>query len=589
MYQSLYHLSKAPFQASIDPDYFWWGKNSEKILKDLRSDLEQHGRLTFVTGGPGSGKTTLMSMVLAELTPQVLAAMIADPRLTIAEFYDLTAHALVLPGRCKNRQQFHEKIQALVRKAGAQNKHVVLVIDEAQQLSPELIVELKKIIEFFSGTSDKLAVCLVGQLEETDGMQGPIIKAFRNHDLVLHHLEPLTPEETGKYIQHRLTVAGGQDKIFTDDAFVAIHQISGGYPGQINIICDVALFIGSIMQIGTIDAALIRSNAEKFQFTSLSHGVSGKTGAMASGRVVRTDNNTSDQKEHDDDAAVLDEKPHRVTATLVDKTCGHKHVIKRPKVRHVLGLVFMLLIMGGGYVYYISNTMGPAELPATRLIKEVDSETKLSTVQMTDLGYPANQQIPAISTPDQVDGSPGMTNGSSGRESPGEMREASDQQTARESANILEYAAGAETDRGVEHADNTSALLLPQLQEEIQAVLEETSEKLLLERKDVDLADTEERTAVYPGPLDALDNDVSRKGEAAFSITAERVQLKNFLAAGSFDIVTTPAPRETQSINNAERPEISSSAQEPVNAEVEPDPEHIIDWLLNERNARRRQ
>jgi general secretion pathway protein A len=117
-----------------------------------------------VTGDPGCGKTALISMVLAELAPFMLVAMISDPRLTIDEFYDLTAYALLLPGRIKNREQFHEKIRSLVRKSGEQNKHVLLVIDEAQQLSSELIAEIEKIIELCSSASERLSVCLVGQL-----------------------------------------------------------------------------------------------------------------------------------------------------------------------------------------------------------------------------------------------------------------------------------------------------------------------------------------------------------------------------------------------------------------------------------------
>ena len=573
MYQPLYNFNKAPFQASIDPDFFWWGTNSEKILNNLRSDLEHQGRLTLVTGGPGSGKTTLMYMVLAELAPQMLVAMIADPRLTIEEFYDSTTYALLLPGRCKNRQQFHEQIRSLVRKAGEQKRNVLLVIDEAQQLSPELIVELKEIIELFSNTSERLSVCLVGQLEDTYGTQGPIIKAFRNYELVLHHLEPLTSEETGIYIQHRLKVAGCQQKIFTDDAFLEIHQFSGGYPGQINIICDVALFIGSTMQAGAIDAGLIRSNAEKFQFAGASHRSTDRNRSVESNRMACQGNDDIDRSVRDDDDAMVARNQHCTALKYADSTSGEQRVAKQTGARHFLGLFFVLVLGGGGYLYYASSMADHAEFSVVQLAEGMDTGTEFSVEQMTGVSNMGHQQVETFASPDQVDGLVDKTGNSSVNETFLSMQEEeSDIQAEAESSKGMAHGAGEETGLGEVRTSDIDELLLPQLQEEIQAVLQEASQTLLLDKQDSPLPDTEEIAAVDLETLDTLESDGSGRNEAAAPVAEERVRLKNFLEAGSFDIVTTPAPRETADTSNGERPVGNLPARESLREEMEPDP-----------------
>ena len=268
MYLQFYDLDRAPFQSSFDPDFFWQGKKIHKLLKILKFDFERHTRISLITGDPGCGKTSAIRAALDSLDPSVLVAVVPDSRLSVREFYDLTGHALGLPGPLPTRKAFLKQILALLHRAEEQEKHILLVLDEAQQLSPQLIEEIEATITLGTQELEGLSVCLVGQLDNADCLKGHILSFFENHDMVLHHLAPMTQEETASYIQHRLKVAGTTRKIFTDDAVQEIYKYSDGYPVQINNICDLALFIGEGKQTTEIDADLIRANTDKLHFST---------------------------------------------------------------------------------------------------------------------------------------------------------------------------------------------------------------------------------------------------------------------------------------------------------------------------------
>ncbi len=401
MYQQFYNLDRAPFQATIDPDFYWEGEHYAKFVTALRSDLEQHGRLTLVTGRPGCGKTTLISTALAALDPSVLVAMISDSRLTIQEFYDLTAHAFHLPGQITSRAMFHEAIRDLLHKASEQQKHILLVVDEAQQLSAELIEEIEEIIDLRSNGRDRLSVCLVGQLGDGDGFKGRIIHAFENRDMVLHYLAPLTPEETSSYIYHRLKIAGARHDIFTDDAIFEIHRYSGGYPVQINIICDVALFIGCTIKATAIDADLIRLNAEKLQFPHTSHPSKESTRIVGWGNADRNTNDDSIRPEHDTDAAAVQEQPS-VTPLPGSTDVGQNSAPGRFFTLPALGLLLALALGGGGYVYYAQYSAVRPESPAPHIGAVGEAGTDKPAGQSTEGPHVTPQHTPAVPSPLQA-------------------------------------------------------------------------------------------------------------------------------------------------------------------------------------------
>jgi general secretion pathway protein A len=649
MYQHFYNLNRAPFQATVDPDFYWEGESTAKFLKALRSDLEQHGKLILVTGSPGCGKTTLISTALAALDPSVLVAMISDSRLTIQEFYDLTAHAFHLSGQSTSRETFHEEIRALLHQANDQKKHVLLVVDEAQQLSAELIEEIEEIIDLRSNERDRLSVCLVGQLGDVDGLKGRIIKAFENRDMVLHYLAPLTPDETSSYIQHRLKVAGVRHTLFTDDAVREIYRYSGGYPVQINIICDVALFIGCNIKASTIEADLIRLNAEKLQFPHASQPSEGITRTVGWGNADRNTNDDSNRSEPDADAAMLQEPPGG-TPPKAGTDIGQNSAPKRSFALPAYGLLLALAIGGGGYVYFAQRAIGRSELPAQQIGAAVEAGADTPAGQITNVSTVPQQHAPASPSSSQLGSAPD-TAGTPSLHEAAPVAEAENQagdekerpvrqmdaveatgtdtpvgqitdvntapqqhapavpssplneaapvdqqkaknQTGKALSKVVESDDSKDAFRQNITAGRPDALVLPQLQNDIQDFLHEVTQELLQEKSAPLAPDTEQTTAVDPLPIEAevAPGKVEAEDEIEKDATEETVppvakghdKLKEFLAAGAFGEDTAPTPQEQKENDTPEQP-AASQTQETAEQKVEPSPESAIDWLLEKK------
>jgi len=365
MYCQFYHLASPPFQLSTDHNFLWEGRNYLKSLEALKYGLDQHRGLSLLTGEAGSGKTTVIRALLSSLDQTVLAALIPDSSLTVQEFYAFVAHSFsLLPGQVESRDTFHESLRTLLEEAGAENKQVLLVIDEAQQLSPELIEEIDGLLDLQTEDSGRLNICLVGQQNNAQESGGRIDQSFASHVMVRCQLVPFTLDETSGYIRHRLHAAGADREIFNEDALVAVHRHSGGYPGQINIICDLALFSGCNEKSPEINGALIQASAEKMQFPE-PEDISGNEDFSATSSLGN--------EQHNDDGS-LDEKNESLPVTkeaVLAETSGRSYAM--PALAAFAGLIFL----GGGYAYYSKQARvvlptEPLAADQSTLVEKVD-------------------------------------------------------------------------------------------------------------------------------------------------------------------------------------------------------------------------
>ena len=258
MYERFYQLRERPFALSPDPEYLYPSRVHQEALDYLRYGLESHAGFVVITGAIGSGKTTLVQSVLRNLDTHTTVGRIVNTMLDPRELLEtiMLDFGLEAAGRSKP-QLLRDLAQYLVdqRLAG---RMVLIVIDEAQNLSLAALEELRMLSNLETEKSKLLQIVLVGQPNLRDKLGTPELEQLRQRITVSYHLAPLDEDETANYINHRLRRASiGAPLEFPRDATALIHARSRGVPRIINIICDAALVFGYAEERPQIDRSLI--------------------------------------------------------------------------------------------------------------------------------------------------------------------------------------------------------------------------------------------------------------------------------------------------------------------------------------------
>ena len=262
MYLQFYNLRKAPFQPGTAPEFFWKGEKYSTVLRDLQRVVEKGGGVSLLTGEVGTGKTAVLHRLLGMLGKDVMACLIPDPHLSVHDFYRLVLHAFRIRRNIDNCMAFAQCLDDLSQKAGRRGKKILLVIDEAQCLSPQLTAEIAAMQKLPLNTAGRLHVCLVAQTGPGRRSIAPLIEALAPHITADLHLDPLNPDETAAYVRHRLKTAGAVEDLFSDEALKAVFQYSGGYPIQVNLVCDFALFSGFAERAPQIGEDIVNWSAQ---------------------------------------------------------------------------------------------------------------------------------------------------------------------------------------------------------------------------------------------------------------------------------------------------------------------------------------
>jgi putative secretion ATPase (PEP-CTERM system associated) len=270
MYERFYELRERPFALSPDPDYLYPSRVHREALDYLRYGLESHAGFVAITGEIGSGKTTLLQTLLRGLDSQTTVGRIVNTMLEPRELLEtiMIDFGLDPAGRSKPLL-LRDLAQYLVdqRLAG---RLVLLVIDEAQNLSLGALEELRMLSNLETEKSKLLQILLVGQPNLRDKLLSPELEQLRQRITVSYHLSPLDPEETANYINHRLRRASvGTPLEFPREATDFIHARSRGIPRIINVICDAALVFGYAEERRQIDMALMRDVLVELETTGV--------------------------------------------------------------------------------------------------------------------------------------------------------------------------------------------------------------------------------------------------------------------------------------------------------------------------------
>ncbi len=269
MYESFYGLTGRPFQLNPDPSFFFGSKGHSSAYSYLKYGVFQGEGFIVVTGEIGAGKTTLVRTLLEELDPRkVVAAQLVSTQLEADDLLRAVASAFGLPVRGTDKAQLLATIEAFLTSLVTEHKRALLVVDEAQNLSPRAMEELRMLSNFQLGDRALLQSFLVGQPELRELLRGPSMQQLRQRVIASYHLGPMDEEETRGYIEHRLRRVGWKDDPSFDPAvFPSIHRATGGIPRKINLLCNRLLLAGYLAEkraigVDDVDTVIAELRAE---------------------------------------------------------------------------------------------------------------------------------------------------------------------------------------------------------------------------------------------------------------------------------------------------------------------------------------
>lgn len=252
MYTEFFSLKHKPFNQVPDPDFLYLSPNHKKALTMLEYGVVSHAGFTVVTGEIGAGKTTLIRALLKKMGDDCVIGLINNTHESFGDLMGWVLDALDIDSKATdNAGRYRDYINFVVEKH-AQGKRVVLIIDEAQNLSVKSLEELRLLSNVNIDSDIFLQLILTGQPELVEKLNEPALEQFAQRIGVEFHLKALDYRQTEKYIVHRLKTAGATQHIFTHEACAAIFCYSEGVPRRINNLCDFALVYAFADDVKTI-------------------------------------------------------------------------------------------------------------------------------------------------------------------------------------------------------------------------------------------------------------------------------------------------------------------------------------------------
>ncbi len=259
MYEQFYGFQESPFNITPDPRFLFFSEKHREAFSHLLFGVRERKGFIQITGEVGAGKTTLCRALLEELGDDYKTALILNPVLTGDQLLWLILTELGLPTGDDDRMRLLARLNEFLLDQVAHGMDVVLLIDEAQDLSRELLEEIRLLSNLETDQRKLLQIVLVGQPELRDLLDDPALRQLRQRITVRYHLRPLSAWETEAYIQHRLHVAGANSRpSFSSWALWRIYRYSRGVPRLINAVCDKALLAGYVSGSDHLTGAHVR-------------------------------------------------------------------------------------------------------------------------------------------------------------------------------------------------------------------------------------------------------------------------------------------------------------------------------------------
>ncbi|GAB3257515.1 ExeA family protein [Chitinimonas naiadis] len=243
MYLNHFALSEAPFSIAPDPRYLYMSQRHKEALAHLLYGLSGDGGFVLLSGEVGAGKTTVCRCLLEQIPETCDLAYIFNPKLTAEELLATlcSEFGIVVPLQQQSIKALVDALNAFLLAGHAHGRHAVLIIDEAQNLSADVLEQMRLLTNLETNKRKLLQIILVGQPELDDMLAQPSLRQLAQRVVARYHLDALSREEVASYVQHRLQVAGCNRKLFPDRLIGLLYRLSGGVPRLLNLLCDRAL------------------------------------------------------------------------------------------------------------------------------------------------------------------------------------------------------------------------------------------------------------------------------------------------------------------------------------------------------------
>src|SRR6516162_5543491 len=264
MYLSFFGLNEKPFAITPDPRYLYLSERHAEALAHLLYGINEAGGFVQLTGEVGTGKTTIVRSLLAQTPKNAEIALILNPKMTAPEFLLTICEELgigVPDSALGSLKDLVDILSEYLLRAHAAGQRVVLVVDEAQNLSPEVLEQVRLLTNLETNTQKLLQIILIGQPELRELLGRVELRQLAQRITGRYHLNPLSHDETAAYVLHRLRVAGATTDIFAPPALHAVFSLSQGVPRVINVICDRSLLGAYSLDRHRVTASLVRSAA----------------------------------------------------------------------------------------------------------------------------------------------------------------------------------------------------------------------------------------------------------------------------------------------------------------------------------------
>ncbi len=266
MYKAFFGLRANPFNVNPDPRYLFLTRHTEEALACLTYGIQSRKGFVLLTGEVGTGKTTLINKLLEWLrVQQVPTAFVFNSRLNVSQFLDYMMADFGIPSDTRSKSQILLRLYNWLLDRYRAGETAVLIVDEAQGLSEELLEEIRMMTNLETFTEKLLQIVLVGQPELEQKLKQPNLRQLRQRLTLRAKTYPLTSEETKSYVAQRLRIAGWNGQaIFEPESLVAIHRYSCGIPRVVNLICEHCLVSAFVDQQRTVTASVVEVVARDF-------------------------------------------------------------------------------------------------------------------------------------------------------------------------------------------------------------------------------------------------------------------------------------------------------------------------------------